>query len=315
MESTALKSGKLEDICTGVSVGNVCASSVCREISAISSQNLTPGLYVVATPIGHLGDITIRALCVLANVDKVYCENRRISEKLLVRYGILSNLKTYHEHNAARVRREILEEILSGSRIALISDAGTPAISDPGFKLVVAVIEAGGYVTSIPGPAAVTSALAISGISTDRFLFAGFLNSKSSARRKEVQLLANVPATLLFYEAPHRLSSMLADLSEFLGDRRAVLARELTKKYEECKRGRLTELLEWANKAQIRGEFTIVVAPPTIKEIDDDAIVKRLRYVLTTASPSKAAKQVAEEFGVSKKRTYSICLELKPHKD
>ena len=310
----AIRPDNSNNSCAGGALPNVFTAAVCREISALISQQLVAGLYLVATPIGHLGDITLRALCVIAAADKVYCEDKRTSQKLLTRYGLSRALKTYHEHNAAKVRDEILADISSGCRVAVICDAGTPAISDPGFKLVKAVIEAGGNVTSVPGPAAAIAALTISGISTDRFLFAGFLNPKSSARKKELQLLAKVPATLLFYEAPHRLFPMLTDLLEHLGDRQAVLARELTKKYEECKRGRLTELAEWAENTPVRGEFTIVVAPPADTldmDISDDVIAIRLRHALADASPSKAAKQVAEELGVSKNRVYAISLKLK----
>ncbi|NQX79240.1 MAG: 16S rRNA (cytidine(1402)-2'-O)-methyltransferase [Hyphomicrobiaceae bacterium] len=273
------------------------------------------GLYIVATPIGNLSDITLRALYVLTIADKVYCENKHISQKLFARYGIVRVLKNYHEHNAVNVRREILADISNGKRVALICDAGTPTISDPGFKLIATIIKAGYYVTSIPGPSAAITALTISGIPTDRFLFAGFLNSKSSARKKEIQMLAQVPTTLLFYEAPHRLCQMLADLIEYLGDRPAVLVRELTKKYEECKRGLLSDLFEWAYNTPVRGEFTVVVAPPENKEISDGAIIKRLHQVLADISLSKAAKQVAEEFNVSRKRVYSICLDLKHDQD
>ena len=290
------------------------AAAVGCEINTLMSQPIPAGLYLVATPIGHLGDITLRALALIATAETVYCEDTRTSQKLLGRYGITRALKTYHEHNAARLRPEILEKITAGQSVALISDAGTPAISDPGFKLARAVIEAGGDVMPVPGPVAAVAALTISGIATDRFLFAGFLNAKSSVRRKEIEQLAAIPASLLFYEAPHRLQATLADLAACLGNRPAVVARELTKKYEECRRGQLKDLIEWAGQVQVRGEITIVVAPPLTDakiDVSDDMIADRLRYAWLSAPPSKAAKKVAEELGVSKARVYAIGLELK----
>jgi len=297
-----------------VARASVYEAAVCRELATLNSKPLSEGLYLVASPIGHLGDVTLRALAVLTNADAVYCEDTRTSQKLLSRYGISRALRTYHEHNAFKIRGEIIADISNGGRVVLMCDAGTPGISDPGFKLVRAVIEAGGKVISVPGPVAAVAALTISGIPTDRFLFAGFLNSKSAARKKELQQLAKVPASLLFYEAPHRLLAMLTDLIDTLGDRHAVVVRELTKKYEECKRGQLTELTKWAASAPVRGELTIIVAPPSGEpeaDITDNIIRQRLLDALPEAPLSKAAKQVAEELGVSKKRVYAVGLELK----
>jgi len=309
-----IQSDNRSNTAAGVATDAVCDGAISREIAALSKQPLAAGLYLVATPIGHLGDITLRALCVLASADAVYCEDTRTSQKLFSRYGISRQLRTYHEHNAAKVRHQILDQISNGQCVALISDAGTPAISDPGFKLVRAVIEAGGHVTSVPGAVAAITALTISGLATDRFLFAGFLSTKSAARKREIRQLAKVPASLLFYEAPHRLCAMLTDLADCLGERSGVVARELTKKYEECKRGQLTELARWAGAAAPRGELTIAVAPPTNEtdmDVTDDIIAQYLRSALMAAPPPKAAKQVAEELGVSKNRVYAISLKLK----
>src|SRR3954467_12930481 len=222
-----------------------------------------PGLYVVATPIGNLGDITLRALETLAGVDIIACEDTRITRRLTERYGITAVLKPYHEHNAALARPKILERLAQGASIALVSDAGTPLISDPGFKLVREVSAAGHRVIALPGPSSVLNALSVAALPTDRFFFEGFLPPKETARRARIAELARIPATLVLFESGPRLAGTLSDLAAGLGSREAVVARELTKLHEEVRRGDLGSLAaDYAGGAETRGEMVIVVAPP-----------------------------------------------------
>ena len=195
------------------------APRVSAVLSELVAKPLPPGLYVVATPIGNLGDITLRALAVLGGADVIYCEDTRHSRTLLAHYGISRPTRAYHEHNAERERPRVLAELAAGKSIALISDAGTPLVSDPGYKLVRAAVAAGHTVTSLPGPSAILASLAVAGIATDAFLFAGFLPPKQKARRTRLEELASVPATLLFFEAPSRLAESLDDIAAVLGDR------------------------------------------------------------------------------------------------
>ncbi len=205
---------------------------------------LEPGLHLVATPIGNLGDITLRALWVLRGVDRILCEDTRVTGRLLARFGITTPLEAYHDHNADRVRPLALAALRGGERLALVSDAGTPLVSDPGFKLVRAALEEGLPVTAAPGPSAAIDALILSGLPPDAFLFAGFLPPRAAARRKALAAWRELPATLIFYEGPSRLAAALADLRETLGDRPAAIARELTKRHEEIRRGSLSALAD-----------------------------------------------------------------------
>jgi 16S rRNA (cytidine1402-2'-O)-methyltransferase len=265
-----------------------------------SSDPLPGGLYVVSTPIGNLGDITLRALDILRRASKIYAEDTRHTRKLLSLLGIpAGELRSYHEHNADQ-------------SIALVSDAGTPLISDPGFKLVRAAWEAGAQVFAAPGASAVLSALAVAGLPTDRFLFAGFLPAKSAARRSELAELARVPATLVFYESPQRAAESLADMADILGDRPACLARELTKLHEETWRGGLVELAAQAGARELRGEIVIVVgaplpdAPPA-----EEAIDAALSEALAAgASVKDAAAEIAGRFGLPKREIYARALFL-----
>lgn len=289
-------------------------AAVAREFERLLGQRLQAGLYLVATPIGHLGDMTLRALAVLINADHVYCEDTRVSQKLLARFAIDRRMATYHEHNGEKVRPEILQALSDGRAVALISDAGTPAISDPGFKLVRAASAAGHLVVAIPGATAAIAALSASGLATDRFVYVGFLAPKTTARRQQLADLAGLAMTTVFYESPHRLAATLKDMAEVLGERPAVVARELTKKYEEIKRGTLGELAGWAQDVAPRGEVTIVVGAGDTSDVgvvDDDEIARRLQQALETASPAQAAKQVADALGVAKARVYDIGLKLK----
>src|ERR687894_96587 len=209
---------------------------------AAEAQLLRPGLYVVATPIGNLKDVSFRALATLAAADAVLAEDTRVTKTLLAHYGITTPLVAYHEHSNDAVRERMLHRLREGQSLALVSDAGTPLVSDPGYKLVQAAIAEGLPVVPIPGPSAVTAALVVSGLPTDRFYFEGFLPPKSAARRTRLGELASIPGTLMLFEAPHRLPAMLKDAAEVLGERQAVVARELTKLFETIRRGTLPEL-------------------------------------------------------------------------
>ena len=226
----------------------------------VAAPPLAPGLYVVATPIGNLGDVTLRALAILAAADAILAEDTRVSRTLLARYGIETPLSPYHEHNAAEARPRALRRIAEGQALALISDAGTPLVSDPGYKLVGEALAAGLAVTAAPGASAALAALCVAGLPTDRFFFEGFLPPKSAARRERINALARVPGTLVFYEAPSRLAETLADLATELGSRPAAVARELTKLHEEVRRGTLDALAaHYCAAGAPRGEIVVVV--------------------------------------------------------
>jgi 16S rRNA (cytidine1402-2'-O)-methyltransferase len=271
-------------------------------------RELAPGLYLVATPIGNLADITLRALSVLARADVILCEDTRHSRTLLAHFRIETPTRPYHEHNAARERPRVLADLETGRRVALISDAGTPLISDPGFKLVRASLEAGHRVEALPGPSAALTALGVAGLPTDAFFFAGFLPPKSAARRARIAELKDIPATLVFFEAPSRVTETLADLSVVLGGREAALTRELTKLHEEVLRSPLPQLAEQLAEKPIKGEAVIVVGPPQAGEVTDDEIAALLEGALRQMSLRDAAKVVAEALGVPKTRVYDLGL-------
>ena len=287
------------------------ARSASLEIERLMASTLAPGLYLVATPIGNLGDITIRALTVLARADVVYCEDTRHSRTLASHYRIGSPLRPYHEHNGAAQRPRILAELDAGKRIALISDAGTPLVSDPGFKLVREAAAAGHRVESLPGPSAALAALTSAGLPTDRFLFAGFLPPRGTARRSRIAELQTVPATLVLYEAPQRLVECLEDLAAGLGPRPAAVARELTKLHEEVVRGDLVTLAQKFAAKEVRGELAIVVGPPLLGAVTDDAIAFALLAALADSRLKEASRSVAEALGVAKGRVYEIGLRMK----
>src|ERR1700689_1492981 len=228
----------------------------------IAAAKLAPGLYVVATPIGNLGDITLRALNALAGADLIACEDTRVTRKLLDRYAIATPLTPYHEHNAAQARPALLRQLADGAAIALVSDAGTPLISDPGFKLVRAAHDAGYAVTTVPGASSLLAALAVAGLPTDQFLFAGFLPPKAAARRSRIAELGRIPATLVLFETGPRLGGTLADLAGRLGPREATVCRELTKLHEEIRRGDLDTLAQNCAASELRGEIVLVIGPP-----------------------------------------------------
>src|SRR5262245_14626252 len=284
--------------------GSGLAVSAAVEVQRHLGEPLAPGLYLVATPIGNLGDVTLRALSVLARADVVLCEDTRHSRTLLSHFGITATTRPYHEHNAERERPRVLAALEAGPRVALISDAGPPLVSDPGYKLVRAAIDAGHRVEALPGPSAALAALSVAGLPTDTFFFAGFLPPKSAARRARLSELKGVPATLVFFEAPSRVAETLADLAAVLGDRPAALARELTKLHEEVRRGPLNGLAAEVGEGAIKGEAVIVVGPPQHAEVTDADIAARLEPALRSMSLRDAAKAIAEALGVPKSRVY-----------
>jgi 16S rRNA (cytidine1402-2'-O)-methyltransferase len=279
-----------------------------EELQRHLEADLAPGLYVVATPIGNLGDMTLRAVAVLARADAVLCEDTRHSRTLLSHYGIGTPARPYHEHNAAKERPRVLAELAAGQRVALISDAGTPLVSDPGWKLVRSALDAGHRVEALPGASATLAALTIGGLPTDAFLFAGFLPPKSAGRRTRIAELSAAPATLVFFEAPSRVAEALADLAAVLGPRPAALARELTKLHEEVRRAPLDRLAAELDGTTIKGEAVILVGPPQQGVITDDAIAARLAPALEEMSLRDAAKAVADALGVPKSRVYDLGL-------
>ena len=276
---------------------------------------LAPGLHLVATPIGNLGDITLRGLWVLRGADRVLCEDTRVTGRLLARFGIDATLEPYHDHNADRVRPAILDRLRRGERLALVSDAGTPLVSDPGYRLVRDVLAEGMPVTGAPGPSAAIAALTLSGLPPDAFLFAGFLPPRQAARRKALAGWRDLAATLIFYEGPSRLADSLADMAETLGDREAAVARELTKLHEEIRRGRLAALAEYYRAAgKPKGEIAVVVAPPgtcPAAALDDGEIDRRLGAALARLSLRDAAARVADETGLPRRQIYRRALALK----
>ena len=271
------------------------------------------GLYLVATPIGNLGDISARAVDVLNAADIIACEDTRNTKKLLTLLGISGKkLTTYHEYNADKVRPHILERLRNGEMIALVSDAGTPLVSDPGYRLVQDCIDQNVYVTAVPGASAVLTALQLSGLPCHRFLFEGFLPPKSAARQKELSLLADIPATLIFYEAPQRLEETIQDMISMLGDRQAAIVREITKKFEQTVRGTFSELLTaYRQKGFPKGEIVIVVSPAEQKSFSEDEIENRLKAALKTMSVKEAVAQIARQTGEAKKVIYHKALEIK----
>jgi len=281
------------------------------EIARLLAEPLPPGLYLVATPIGNLADLTLRAVATLARADVIFCEDTRHSRTLTAHYAITTHLVPYHEHNASRERPKILSQLKAGRRIALISDAGTPLISDPGYKLVREALEAGYHVESLPGASATLVALTTSGLPTDAFFFAGFLPPKSAARRTRALELATVPSTLIFYEAPSRIAESLADLAAILGPRPAAVARELTKRFETIQRGTLDTLAAAAATLEPRGEYVILVGPPIETETTDATIAALLETLLSTMSLRDAVRSATDTLGVPKSRVYDLAIKLR----
>ncbi len=282
---------------------------------ALLEIGLAPGLYLVATPIGNLGDVTLRALAVLRGVDRIFCEDTRITAKLLARYGISTPLAVYHDHNAEQVRPVILAALHRGERVALVSDAGTPLVSDPGYKLARAAIAENLTVTAAPGPSAALTALILSGLPPDTFLFAGFLPPRQTARRRALERWVAVEATLVFFESTPRLAASLADMAETFGDRPAAVARELTKLHEEIRRGRLADLADhYRDAGPPRGEAVIVVGPPERMEPDRGEIDGLLRAALAELGVRDAAAKLAAETGLPRGELYRRALAIRDEK-
>jgi 16S rRNA (cytidine1402-2'-O)-methyltransferase len=278
----------------------------------VAAPKARPGLYLVATPIGNLGDITLRALETLAGADLIACEDTRITRRLTERYAITAELIPYHEHNAEAARPKILQRLADGAAIALVSDAGTPLISDPGYKLVREACAAGHAVTALPGPSSVLTALSVAALPTDRFFFEGFLPAKQQARRNRLAELARIDATLVLFESGSRVQDTLPDLAAIMGNREAAICRELTKLHEEISRAALRELAARADTLETRGEFVLVIGPPprdadvmTSDDLDD-----LLREQLRTQSVKDAVAHAVELSGRPRREVYARALAL-----
>ena len=295
-------------------IGEATVTRASEVLGDLIARPLAPALYLVATPIGNLADISLRALAILARADLIAAEDTRHSKKLLTHFALRGELTPYHEHNAEKERPRLLARLRAGQSVALISDAGTPLVSDPGYKLVRAALEAGLTVISIPGPSASLAALTSSGLPTDTFLFAGFLPPKSGARRGRLEALKTVPATLILFESASRLGKSLADMADLLGAREAAVAKELTKLHEGVTRGRLDRLADaFADGEALKGEFVVVVAPPAADQAEpsDEMIAEQLVKALKLDSFRDAVRSVAEVLNVSRARVYELGLKLK----
>jgi len=277
-----------------------------------AAQVLAPGLYVTATPIGNASDLTLRALDVLRGADVVLCEDTRVTAKLFAIYGLTTKLLPYHDHNAAEMRPRILDRLAAGGRVALVSDAGTPLISDPGYKLVREAVAAGHHVTTLPGASSVMAALTLAGLPTDRFFFAGFLSAKHEARLKELIELVGVPGTLVFLESAPRLAASLKDMATALGPREAAVARELTKRFEEVRRGTLVELAaQYEHEGAPKGEIVVVVGPPAaaapLCAHEIDAMIEN---ALGRGSLKDAVAEVVSITGLPRREIYARALAI-----
>ena len=275
-----------------------------------ASDPLAAGLYIVATPIGNLSDITARAVETLREAELILVEDTRVTGKLLNRLGIATRMQVYNDHSDNAARDAALDRAATGP-VALVSDAGTPLISDPGYKLVRAARERGIAVTTIPGPSAAIAALTLSGLPSDRFLFAGFLPAKAMAREAALRELAPIDATLVLFENAARLAPMLAQAAAMLGRREAAVVREITKRFEECVVAPLDELAERYADTRPKGEIVVIIGPPAPAEPDEAQIETALRHALTRLSPSQAAAEVARATGSDRRALYARALELK----
>lgn len=278
----------------------------------LTAAKAAAGLHLVATPIGNLGDITLRALETLAGVDMIACEDTRITRRLTERYGIAVELTPYHEHNAAAARPKLLAYLAQGGSIALVSDAGTPLISDPGYKLVREACAAGHVVNALPGPSSVLTALSVAALPTDRFFFEGFLPAKETARRARLAELARIDATLVLFESGSRVQDTLRDLAGAMGAREAAICRELTKLHEEISRATLDELSARADGLETRGEFVLVIGPPAddAEVLTAEALDDLLRKQLIHHSVKDAVTHAVELSGRPRREIYARALEL-----
>ena len=281
---------------------------------AAEVEPIAPGLHLVATPIGNLKDISFRALSTLAAADAILAEDTRVTRVLLAHYGVTTPLLNYHEHNAAQMRPKIMARLAEGQALALVSDAGTPLVSDPGHKLVEEALAQGHAVTTAPGPSAVLTGLVLSGLPMDAFFFGGFLPTKQAARKHRLLELANVPGTLAFFESPQRVGDMLADAAAVLGDRPAAVARELTKMFENVRRGQLSELAaQYAQEGPPRGEIVVMIGGPDRAQAAADAgatVDDRLRALLPAHSMKEAVALVTAQTGLPRKEVYARALLL-----
>lgn len=276
-----------------------------------AGSKAAPGLHLVATPIGNMGDITLRALDVLAGADTILCEDTRVTRKLLTRHNIATTSLAYNDHNARRVLPRLMERLNNGDSLALVTDAGTPLISDPGYRLVEAAIEADIPLHTLPGASAALAGLVLSGLPTDGFFFAGFSAPRQTARRRRFAELAGVPGSLIFFESARRLAASLSDMHDTLGDRPAAIAREITKLHEEVRRGTLSELAaHYADAGPPRGEIVIVVAPPLAQEVDAEALRAALTDALGEFSLRDAVAQVTADTGRPRREIYRLALEI-----
>ena len=292
-----------------------CCPAASKPGPPAEEPELAPGLYLVATPIGNLADVTLRALDVLRRVDRIFCEDTRVTARLLARYGISKRLGVYQDHNAEVARPMILAALRRGERVALVSDAGTPLVSDPGYKLVRAALAEGLPVTAAPGPSAALTALILSGLPSDAFLFAGFLPSRQAARRRALERWRTLEATMVFFEGPSRLAESLADMADVLGNRAAAVARELTKLHEEIRRGRLAELADhFCRAGPPRGETVVVVGPSEASEPSLEEIDRRLREALAEFGVRDAAAKIAAETGLGRGAVYRRALAIRGEK-
>ena len=297
----------------GAADATVPVTRASKVLADLLARPLQPGLYLVATPIGNLGDISLRALSVLARADLIAAEDTRHSKKLLSHFGLRGEVTPYHEHNAEKERPRLIARLRAEQSVALISDAGTPLISDPGYKLVQAAIAEGVPVTPIPGPSAILTALVVSGLPTDRFFFEGFLPPRSGARRARLAELAQIPGTLMLFEGPHRLPEMLADAAAVLGERPAVVARELTKLFETVRRGPLPQLAqEFAKEGPPKGEIVVLIGEAAERQGEevDAEVDEKLATALRRHSIKDAAALVADETGRPKREVYARALSL-----
>lgn len=286
-------------------------AGLCYDLAESEMKNKDNAkLFIVSTPIGNLGDISSRALEVLSSVDLIACEDTRHTQKLLNHFGIKKKTISYHEHNERERSDELAKMLLNGLTVALVSDAGTPGISDPGNELVKRAIEIGIEITPIPGPAAFAAAASASGLPTDRIFFEGFLPAKKTERRKRLVELRSIGATLIFYEAPHRIIAALSDCLDILGDRRAALARELTKVHEEFVRGKISSIISTISSAKARGEYVLIIDRERESDLERPAIGRpliseRIAELEAAGDDRRTAlKKAAKEYGLSRSEAY-----------
>ncbi|MBI1301267.1 MAG: 16S rRNA (cytidine(1402)-2'-O)-methyltransferase [Alphaproteobacteria bacterium] len=283
-----------------------------RNLEPFKHRPLKSGLYLVATPIGNLGDITLRALEILRAADIVLCEDTRVTGKLLKAYDIKTRLERYNDHSDEKRRMQIVEKLKAGKSIALVSDAGTPLISDPGYKLVQSCQEEELFITSIPGAAAPLSALQLSGLPSNQFCFIGFLPNKEKARQAALAKWKDVDVTLIAFETAPRLMGALEDIAKVFGDRQIAVVREITKLYEECKKGSATALIEmYQQEGKPKGEIVIVMAPPEQRKFTESETIKLIRNELKTRKTKDVAKVVSDITGEEKGRVYDLVLKIK----